>query len=90
MRGQWPKRKFPVSNWAVVAAATGAAMAMLGGPKVSFENGFEVNFANVVFFAALVVFFIAVIAAVRRFTPFLTLPRHHQEDEATRKNRTPS
>jgi len=81
MLDQRNARKFPATIWGLVAVATLAAGGTIGAPLVSFENGVEFHFANILLAVPFAILIFVVIAAIRRFTPLLALPRHHESSQ---------
>ena len=65
---------------AVVAFALLMAISVFEIPIISFENGVHFHALGLVGAVVLAVPFALIIFALQRFTPLLSLPRHHPKD----------
>jgi fatty acid desaturase len=83
-------RKFPATIWGIVAFAAFAVPAILGVPVISFEDGVAFHPEVLFWLAPFILLVIMVFAAVQRFTPLLTLPRHHDQKDEDSKDRAAS
>ncbi|MDQ7246083.1 hypothetical protein [Dongia sedimenti] len=64
----------------LVAVAVFMAVGMFGA-VVSFDGGMRFHFENLLVALPFAALFFVILLAIRRFTPFFALPRHHASDE---------